>query len=176
MRYEVITPNTDKKYNQTIDDITERKGVVISSQNKFLIKKPTTCGRLLYVFTNADLRMGHEGLAYEAAKYKTKEYPDGIKVAEFLPGQLVVFINHKMDKFKIFAAHGVVAYKRLEKGRVFDMRAIQFIPQAFNATGKIDYDKLLSRVIEEAFKKLHPRKFAASVRAESGEDEETTSE
>lgn len=170
MRANVITPNTDKKFNEAVAGIVAHRGTVISAQNKFLERKPTTAGRLLYVFTNADLRLGHDGLAAEASKHKTKEYPQGIDVSQFLPGQLVVFVNHKMDKFKVFAAHGVVAYKRLEKGCVFDMRVIQYIPQAFNATGKIDYDKLLSNVIDDAFKTLHPRKFAASVRAETTEE------
>jgi hypothetical protein len=95
-------------------------------------------GRIVQCYLNADLRAGHEGLAKLAAK-------DGIKVKDLEPGHCVIFINSGKDKLKMYAANNVIAYLRLDTGRL-NMNTIQFIPHAFRA-GKIDYDKVLRETL-----------------------------
>lgn len=97
--------------------------------------------RALQIFLGADMRNGHEGLAALAKKEK-------IDVAKLEAGQFVIFINNEKNKIKLYGAHNVVAYLKWNNGRI-DMRTIQLIPQAFNASGRIDYDVILKEVIEK---------------------------
>lgn len=101
--------------------------------------------RALQIFLNADLRNGHEGLEILAKKEK-------IKISTLMPGEYVIFINSSKDKIKLYAAHNVIAYLKLPRGKI-DLRTISLIPQAFNASGRIDYDELLKEVIEREFSK-----------------------
>lgn len=96
--------------------------------------------KLIQVFLHADLRFGHEGLAKLAKDSK-------INVDILLPGEFVIFINSKMDRLKLYTANQIIAYLKLKTGKI-DLRAIQLIPQAFKASGKIEYDVALKEVIE----------------------------
>lgn len=102
--------------------------------------------RALQVFLNADMRNGHNGLAALAKKYD-------MNVSKLTPGEYIIFINGAKDKIKLYAASNVVAYLKLPTGRVLDLNAIRFIPQAFQASGKIDYDSALRTAVEEQLKK-----------------------
>lgn len=96
--------------------------------------------RALQIFLNADLRNSHIGLAEMAKKSK-------IYVEKLEPGEYIIFVNAGKNKLKLYAAHNVVAYLRLERGTI-DLRTISLIPQAFNGTGRIDYNAVLKEVIE----------------------------
>lgn len=103
-----------------------------------------TAGRILQCFVNADLRLGHPGLSALARKYK-------IDVNQLGAGELVVFINPRRTKMKIFAANQVLAYIRPASGHV-DLNTVRYFPAVFNAKGKIDYDEALKISVTEALK------------------------
>src|SRR5687767_6054463 len=97
--------------------------------------------RALQVFFDSDLRCSHDGLALVAKKAK-------IDVSKLQPGEYVLFINSEKNKLKLFTANNVLAYLRLERGKL-EERTISLIPEAFMASGKIDYEKALRQVIEK---------------------------
>jgi hypothetical protein len=95
--------------------------------------------KLLELFLNVDLRCAHDGLAMVAKKR-------GIDVKKLEPGQYVMFINCEKNRLKLFAANNIIAYLKLPHGKI-DMRTLQLIPQAFHASGKIDYDSALKKIL-----------------------------
>jgi hypothetical protein len=97
--------------------------------------------KLIQIFLNADLRCSHDGLSKLARD-------NNIKVEDLLPGEFVLFINSNMNRLKLYTANQVLAYLRLKTGRI-DLRAIQLIPQSFQASGKLQYDEALKEVIEK---------------------------
>ena len=96
--------------------------------------------RALQVFLNADFRCAHEGLALIAKSHK-------IDVSKLEIGEYLIFVNTAKDRLKLYAANNVVAYLKLKTGKI-DLRTIQLIPQAFNGSGRIDYDAALKEVID----------------------------
>lgn len=98
--------------------------------------------KLLRVFLNADLRCAHDGLKAMAKKQK-------VKLEELKEGELVLFVNAERNRIKLFGANNVLAYLKLDRGRI-DFRTISLIPRAFSASGKIDYDSALKEVITKA--------------------------
>lgn len=119
-------------------------------------KATENTGKILQIFLNADMRNGHDGLEKLAKD-------NGINVKELQPGQYVIFVNAHRDRIKLFAAHNVIAYHKLETGRIYDPRVFALIPRAFNGTGRLDMDSALKSVIEEALKKkVKVKKDAAS--------------
>lgn len=97
--------------------------------------------KAIRVFFNVDLRCSHEGLEAVAKKNQ-------IDPAKLQPGEYLVFINNYQDRIKLYASNHVVAYYKSPHGRI-DLRAISKIPEAFKASGKIDYDAAVKKVIEE---------------------------
>lgn len=114
-------------------------------------KEFSTGGRILQVFSNADLRNGHDGLT-TIAKLQ------GIDVARLRRGEYVIFINSSRDKLKLFATHNVVAYYKTRPGEVLDLRTISLIPRAFNGSGRIDYDSALKEAVEQALARRRRQK------------------
>lgn len=101
--------------------------------------------RVIQCYLNSDLRNGHEGLTALAKK-------NGIHTGKLEAGQYVVFINSRKDRLKLYAANNVVAYLKLEDGRKIDLNTIRLIPQVFNGSGKIDYDRALRETLETALR------------------------
>lgn len=102
-------------------------------------------GSILQVFLNADLRCGHDGLAQLAKKH-------GMNVAKIESGQFLIFINGQRSKVKIYAASNVIAYLKLDKGRL-NMDTIREIPRVFAAKGRMDYDEALKLAVEKSLSK-----------------------
>jgi hypothetical protein len=100
-------------------------------------------GSIVQVFQSVDMRYQHEGLEILAKQAN-------IDVNKLEPGQYVVFINQAKTIVRLYAAHGVVAGIRLRDGQKVDMRTIHLIPEAFNGTNRLDYDKVLKKAVEEA--------------------------
>jgi hypothetical protein len=95
--------------------------------------------KLLQVFLGADLRNSHEGLSAIAKANRID--PDTLP-----PGDYIIFINTARDKLKLYAANQVLAYLKLKTGKI-DLRTISLIPQAFKASGKIQYDETLKELL-----------------------------
>lgn len=102
--------------------------------------------RAIQIFLNCDLRCCHEGLAEVAKKNK-------IDVKKLNPGEFVIFINASKNRLKLYTANNVIAYLKLQENQKIDLRVIALIPQAFEATGKINYDENLKKVIEKELSK-----------------------
>lgn len=97
--------------------------------------------KALRIFLGTDMRCAHEGLSTLATEHK-------VNVDKLEPGEYLVFINTAMDRIKLYAANNIVAYYKSKHGKI-DIRTISKIPQAFKASGKIEYDASLKEVIEE---------------------------
>ena len=64
-------------------------------------------------------------------------------------GEYLVFVNRARDKVKMFASGNVVAYLRMDKGKL-DPRVIQYLPRHFNGV-KINYDGAMRDVLKKSF-------------------------
>lgn len=98
------------------------------------------------VFLDVDMRNSHDGL--NAVAIKNHIHPDSLE-----PGDFLVFLNTEKNKIKILTANGVMAYYRSPHGKL-ELGVIRLIPQAFKASGRIDYDASLKQVIEANFRKV----------------------
>jgi hypothetical protein len=107
--------------------------------------------RVIQCFFDVDMRCAHDGLAVLAKVQK-------IDVAKLDAGEYVIFINTAKNRLKMFAPGGVVAYYRAHGGERINLNTIPLIPRAFNATGRIDYDKALREVLEKQLAKRAERK------------------
>jgi hypothetical protein len=102
--------------------------------------------KVLQVFLGTDLRCTHLGLAEIAKRNK-------VDVEKLIPGEYVLFLNNDKNKLKLYAANHIVAYLRLPGNQKLDMKTIALIPRAFHGSGRIDYNKALKEVLEEALRK-----------------------
>lgn len=125
----------------------------------------TNGNRVLQCFLNADLRNGHEGLEKLAKD-------NGIDVTKLLPGQYVVFINSSKDKIKLYATNHVIAYYKLEKGRIYDPRVIAEIPKAFNGHQKLDMDVALKNAITKALARRQKQRADLAIIAKNAQSSE----
>ena len=105
--------------------------------------------RVIQCFLGVNMIQGHDGLS-KLAKGK------GIDVKSLEPGNFVVFINNRKDRIKVYTANNVIAYLRMDSGKI-DLRTISEIPRPFNASGKIDYDKALKDALLKAFERKKRR-------------------
>jgi hypothetical protein len=107
-------------------------------------------GRIMHVFWDTDMRAGHHGLAEVAKK-------EGHALQKVSPGDYLCFINREQTMLKVLAmieekdTHGVLASYRSPHGRI-TLDAVQYIPQAFGASG-FDMNKAIRRALEEKLKK-----------------------
>lgn len=106
--------------------------------------------RLLHCFLNANLRAGHDGLSELAARRD-------VSTATLSPGEYVIFVNRARDKLKMYAAHGVLAYLRMERGQRIDLRTLSLIPAAFLASGRINYNEALRNAVTQALSRAGER-------------------
>jgi hypothetical protein len=108
------------------------------------LSKPVAAGgRVVQVFSNTDMRNGHDGLAAIAKEA-------GIDVAQLERGHYVVFINTHRTQIKMFAAYNVVASYKARAGEVLNLNTIPLIIRSFNGSGVIKYDEALKQAVEEA--------------------------
>jgi len=90
--------------------------------------------RIVLYIDNVNMGLGHPGLTELAKKWK-------VNVEKLGPHEMLLFINRAKDKLKVMGSEGkVLAYLRMPRGQRLRLEAIQYIPQVFSATGKIDYD------------------------------------
>lgn len=99
-------------------------------------------GHVVHFFGDVDLRSQHNGLSELAKKEK-------IDVRKLRPGEYLVFVNHARDRVKMYTASNVIAYLKVDTGKI-DLRTIQYIPTAFEGSGKIDYDRSLKEFVEKS--------------------------
>jgi len=100
--------------------------------------------KILRVFINVDMRNGHNGLTALAKEHKTN-------VGKLAPGEFVIFINAARTKLKAYGTNEVLSYVRQDKRISLD--AIRYLPMAFKAKQKFDYDSALSMAVNDALAK-----------------------
>lgn len=110
--------------------------------------------RIALIIDNVNMGLGHDGLTAIARKLKVN--PEKLE-----PGTVLVFINRAKDKVKLMGYRGIVlGYLRMPRGRRIMMEAIQYIPQAFSASGGINYDdackQALTKILGVAQKRASP--------------------
>ena len=97
--------------------------------------------RLLRVFHDTHMGMGHKALADIAEKHVNV-------VNELKNGSILMFLNKRGDKLKILGSSGlVVGYLKMPGGERITLDALQYIPQTFGANGEIDYPKALKKAL-----------------------------
>lgn len=84
--------------------------------------------RLLRVFLNTHMGLGHVGLCLLASKNQVRL--DALK-----NGEHVAFVNRQRNKVKVYSSGDVLHYIRLPQGEKLRMEAIQWIPSCFGAKG-----------------------------------------
>lgn len=94
-------------------------------------------------FANVDMRKGYDGLQKLAKK-------NDLDLSTLARGSFAVFVNRKMNKFKLATCNDVVAYQRLPQGKYLDPRIIAILPEYFNGS-TIDYPAAQRAMINKAF-------------------------
>lgn len=108
-------------------------------------------GRILQIFQDVDMRQHFDGLEELVAKSK-------LSLRKLKEGEYIVFFNSRRTYLKLAAAHGVIASRRMEGGRFYDLSCIKLVVQAFHNSGEIAYERALkTRLVELLEKKLHAR-------------------
>lgn len=114
-------------------------------------------GRLIQAFRDIDMRLAFDGLTDVCKKA-------GIELKSLKPGEYVAFFNSKRTYLKLATANNVIASRRMDHGRFYDLTCINGIIEAFQNTGKIDYDKVLRNKLTEMLgRKGHVKLEASSV-------------
>ncbi len=93
--------------------------------------------KILRVFTDVHMGLGHAGLTAYAAKHD-------VHTKKLVPGEHLVFINKKVDKMKIYSAENIVSYKW--DSRRLEMGALSHFNECFGAEG-FEYTNALRKVI-----------------------------
>lgn len=103
--------------------------------------------RLLHIFWDTPMNGRQDALSAVAKKQS------GIKLTDLKQGDLLMFVNKKLDKIAILStvpegdSHGVLGYYKSPGGRKISERALQFIPQSYGANGRIDMDAATRKAI-----------------------------
>lgn len=97
--------------------------------------------KIVLLIDNVHMGLGHDGLTAVARKFKKN--PEALQ-----DGELLMFLNRRRDKLKIMGSAGrVIGYLKMPKGNKIMLEAIQYIPQAFGASG-INYDYALRSALQ----------------------------
>lgn len=103
------------------------------------------------VFLNTDFRNSHDGLAAIALN-------NGIDVSKLAHGEFVLFLNAHKDRIKLYTSNNVLAYMKMPHRHRVEMRTLRLIPEAFMASGRIQYDETLKEVLMKELKITRRRK------------------
>lgn len=98
------------------------------------------------VFLDTDMRLQHKGLREIASSKK-------INLSNLDIGEHVIFINTKLNRIKMWSRGNIISYLYKEKGRI-DLQYIGEIPKAFDAHGKVDFDKAVRINLEKRLAKF----------------------
>lgn len=98
--------------------------------------------RILKLFLDVHMGLGHDGLALIARTAK-------VKLENLASEDLLMFLNRAGDKMKVLGAQGqVLGYLKMPKHRRIMKEALQYIPHTFGASG-FDYDKACKIALEK---------------------------
>lgn len=92
------------------------------------------------------MRMNFDGLGDLAKKHK-------VDIRKLREGEYVAFFNTRRTYLKLAAANNVIACRRMDSGRFYDLGCIVGIVRAFHNTGDIQYDRELKKHLEDMLKK-----------------------
>lgn len=95
-----------------------------------------TAGKIIQIFQDVDMRQSFDGLYFVAKKEKVDIKTLGV-------GEYVVFFNTAKTYLKLAAANNVIAARRMERGRFYDLGAIVGVVRAFHNTGEMRYEVAL---------------------------------
>lgn len=102
--------------------------------------------RIIAAISNVNMGKGHEALFLIAKRL-------GVNLGTLPEKSLVIFINRARDKMKILESSGVVlGYIRMPNGEKLPLGAIQYLPQAFSANGRVDVDGAVKLFIQAKLK------------------------
>jgi len=102
--------------------------------------------RAVHLFTDTDMRQGHEGL-FNVAK------SNGVDINKLDPAECVMFFNRTKDKVKVFSVTGVVSYARFEAEAT--MLDLNVFSQSVGKDLKMDFSpRTLTKVLKALNVKL----------------------
>lgn len=96
--------------------------------------------KIIQLFTNVHMGLGHDGLGAIAKQHKKDP-------AKLGAGEVLMFLNRQHDKLKVLGPFGVLAYLRMPNNNRITLEAIQFIPTCLGGDGSIDYDTALKQAM-----------------------------
>ncbi len=106
--------------------------------------------KIVHIFTQVDLRLGHPGLKEVALKKK-------VNVEQLEVGEYVLFTNNSLTGMKVYAANNTVIYcKSPAEHRPFDIRGLNALPQ-FMDGASINYDDSIRAVLVKKYAHLLPK-------------------
>jgi len=101
--------------------------------------------KLLRVFLNTHMGLGHNGLTSLAAQKR-------VSLPSLPTGEHVVFINRARTALKMYSPGNVVHYLKLPPGQKLRMETVQHFPNSLGG-GEIQYGKALAASFEKFTKK-----------------------
>jgi hypothetical protein len=97
--------------------------------------------KLLRVFLDTNMQLGHKGLTDLAAKH-------GSSPRKLGPGEHIVFVNRRGNRMKIFSANNVISYKANDTNSPLELGTLQHFAECFGANG-FEYTQALKKVLTE---------------------------
>ncbi len=97
--------------------------------------------KIIRIFSDVDLRNGHDGLNSLAAEKK-------IKLNDLADGEFVFFLNAKKDKIRIFCSRDAFISWRSPSGKI-RMEMLKELPLAFNGR-EFDFRGAMRKSLEKS--------------------------
>lgn len=97
--------------------------------------------RIVAVIDNTNMSSSHDGLGRIARKLK-------IAIDTLERNDLIVFLNRAKTRMKVLGGAGsIIGYVRMPKNQVLPLDAVQYLPEVFATTGKIDVAEAIKKSV-----------------------------
>lgn len=123
--------------------------------------------KMMFIVTDADLRGRQPSLITQACDWAKKKKIK-FKLEEFKPGSLILFMNHKLDRFSLLAGAekglGTMVYHNHQMR--LDLNTIEHIPEHFNGS-KLMMDAATREMLETKLSKSKRNRLKGKARKKS---------
>ena len=97
--------------------------------------------RIRAVVDNCNMALSHDGLNAVAVKLK-------VDPAKLERNELIVFLNRAKTRMKVLGGGGaVIGYVRMSDKSRIPLEAIQYLPEVFSNSGKIDINQAVEKLL-----------------------------
>lgn len=112
--------------------------------------------RIVLAIENVHMGLAHDGLASLAKKFK-------FNVEKLEVGEMILFLNRKRDKLKIYGCNQCLGYYRSPGGRIA-LEALQYLPTAFSGQATIDLSEAMEKSLRLSIERRIPKGEGATPR------------